>query len=209
MEYRMKNRDILWILLTIILLFVFYLIFDLRKDSLAYINDTGRLLDGHVALDIFLGYGGCTDFLKWWEISLGISPNTDFTLYMGVLTLPLIILGSIFSNNPYKPPFLLGAVFFLMFSHATPVSVWAYHYWPLMKFYRHIGFIAPLIKLYFCFLAGFGFEQLFDSQKFGNSKAVFYKSIFCGLLLTMNCIFLFFFILHPDRLLSCWLESLL
>ena len=198
-DIKLQKNDIVWIVLTIVLFLILFLIVSLFKDPLMYINDSTRLPNGQASLTNFLFYGGNTGFAKLWELILGVSPNLDYTFYMGVLSLPLVALGACFGKNPHKKPFLIGAFFFLMFSSATSISMSAYYCWPLMKYYRHIGFIAPLIKLYLSFLAGFGFEQLFDLNQKGDQKKVFYKCIFSGLFLFIICLFLWYLLLKVGR----------
>ncbi len=200
-DFKIRRSDLIWIMLTICWMLIFPLILFIGKDPLMVINAPDRLLDGHVSLKVFLSYGQQTNFVKWWELCLGVSPNLDYTLYIGVLSLPLIVLGAFFGKNAYKRPFLWGTVFFLLFSCPSIVAKLAYYGWPFMKFYRHIGFIAPLIKLYLCFLAGFGFEQLFDKEQEQGAKSAFYKSLFCALFLLILMVFLDYLLMYPLRIL--------
>ncbi len=195
---RIAKKDFLWLAGIFAIGILLVVIASLVRDPLMHMNTVGRQLDGNNSLEIFLKYAGRTDLLKWWELFLGMSPQLDYTVYMGLLSLPLIVIGCTYSKNPYKYPILFGAVFFILFACATPVSLVSYYIWPLMKLFRHIGLIAPLIKLYLCFLAGFGFEQLFDSAKAGNSKSVFQKSIIGCIILLLNGLFLCQLIKNPQ-----------
>jgi len=199
-NFKINKSDLIWVFLILILLSIFCLVLSLAKDPLMHVNAPYRQPDGSVDLMTFLQYGGQTNYTKWMELVIGISPNRDYTLYMGVLSLPLIFLGVFLSKNSNRWPLIVSAGFFLMFSQATVISVWAYDAWPLMKFYRHIGYISPLIKLYWCFLAGFGFEQLFDHQRIENPRSVLYKSLFSGFFLLIIVIFLDYLALKPERI---------
>lgn len=114
---------------------------------------------GRVPLWLFLVYGGNTDMSKWLEALVGVSPIHDYGLYFGLLSLALIA-GAFFSKNKYAG--VIAAVFLvlLLFSGGTAVSVLLYYAWPLMKSYRHLALISSLVKVFACFLAGFGLEVL-------------------------------------------------
>ncbi|MBF0521801.1 MAG: hypothetical protein HQL24_01970 [Candidatus Omnitrophica bacterium] len=122
----------------------------------------GRQQDGSVSLQTFLTYGGNSGLRLWKELFFGFSPAIDHTVFIGFLSLPLMLIGIFLSNDKKKMLPLLGTgIVFLLFSLSTFVSVFFYYVWPLMKFYRHLALSAPFIKLCLCFLAGFGFETLF------------------------------------------------
>jgi len=188
-NFKMRGADIVWIIGMVFVLALMAQIFILEHDPLLSIHSPNRPADGHIPLDIFLMYGGGIGLFKWWELFLGISQGWDNTVYLGLLAVPLIFIG-IASKNKNKYPFLIGAAFFLLFSLATPVTVLAYYFWPLMTYFRHIGLVTPLIKFYLCFLAGFGFEELFDIDKSKQAKEVLYKSLFSAVLLYLNGLFL-------------------
>jgi|GEM_PF-6100652 len=196
--FKITVKDLGWIILTLLVGFVLAAIYFLGHDPLIFWHSSGREAGGISSLNAFLYYGRGADLNKWWELLLGMSPQLDYTLYMGLLSLPLVVLGALLGKNNNKYPFVLGAIFFLFFSLATPVSVAGYYLWPLMKFYRHISYVAPLIKLYMCFIAGFGFEQLFFHEKNQDSKAILYKSLLAVFLLSCNGLFLCAMVINPQ-----------
>ena len=51
-----------------------------------HVNAPNRQPDGSVGLVTFMNYGGQVSYKKWMELFIGISPNRDYTLYMGVLS---------------------------------------------------------------------------------------------------------------------------
>lgn len=156
------------------------------KDTAMLNLDAGRSLDSSVPLNVFLTYGGNMDFRKWQELFLRLSPSLDFTLYMGFLALPLILFGLFYSRSRIKYPLSLTALILLFFSMGTWVSVFFYHAWPTMKFYRHLGLIAPVIKLFLLFLAGFGFEKLFiHRETWQGQRKVSYACLLAGCLLLL------------------------
>jgi len=120
-----------------------------------------RNLDGSTMLDGFLNYGGDYNVRAWWELLLGISPCLDYNLYIGIICVPFILLGLIFNLNKNNIHFLLTAIFFLLFSMGTLISVALYYCWPMMNYFRHLMTVSPIISVFLCFLAGFGLDAVF------------------------------------------------
>ena len=144
--------------LVIIPFIALYLYLKFGIDQIA--NYSLRNPDGSTTLDVFLSYGGKFKWQSWLELCLGLSPCPDYNLYFGVLSVPFIITGLIFNLNRKNAHFLLTTIFLLLFSMGTFVSVFLYFCWPMMKYYRHLVLVFPLIKILLCFLAGFGFDAL-------------------------------------------------
>ncbi len=121
----------------------------------------GATQGGQIALDAFLTYAGNMDFLKWQELFAGVSPATDYTLFIGFVSLPLFLMGFLYQFNRKNVHFTIITLILLCFSMATVVSTLFYYIWPLMKYYRHLALVTPLIKIFLCFIVGFGFEDVF------------------------------------------------
>jgi hypothetical protein len=157
-----------------------------RDPAMVNLN-FGRSLDSSVPLNIFLTYAGNMDFHKWQELILRRSPSLDFTIYMGFIALPLVLIGLFYHQNRIKFPLVLVSLLLLFFSMGTWVSVFFYYAWPMMKFYRHLSLIVPLIKLFLIFLAGFGFEKLFILRETWQGKRdVSYICLLSGALLLVT-----------------------
>ncbi|MEW6076915.1 MAG: hypothetical protein AB1724_03800 [Thermodesulfobacteriota bacterium] len=124
------------------------------------INYTFRSTDGTSSQDVFLTYGGKPVWRTWLELVLGVSPGLDYTLYIGMIGMPLILSGILLNFTRKSIHILLTAIILLLFSTGTVVSVLFYHYWPMMEYFRHLALIAPLIKVLLCFVAGSGFEAI-------------------------------------------------
>lgn len=119
----------------------------------------GRSLNSTTDLKGFLQYGANNEAKKWLELAAGISPSEDYTLYMGILALPLMLLGLLRMKRPFAHvPCII--VFCILLSSASPLATLCYHLWPLMKYYRHLSLISSLTKLFLCFLAGYGMDAL-------------------------------------------------
>lgn len=119
----------------------------------------GRHSDGRIDLEGFLTYGGHLDLDKWIDLVLNISPWLDFTVYAGILIAPLAIAGLLTDRR--RAHFALMTGMLLLFTIGSIVSVLAFYAWPGMQFFRHIGLVAPVVKVFLCFVAGAGFERLF------------------------------------------------
>ncbi len=127
-------------------------------------NYTFRSPDGSSSLDVFFTYGGEPTWKSWLEMLLGVSPGLDYTLYIGIIGVPLIILGLFFNLRRKNIHFLFTIIVLLLFSAGTFVSVFFYYCWPMMTYFRHLMLTATVIKLLFCFQAGFGFDALIDAS---------------------------------------------
>jgi hypothetical protein len=123
-----------------------------------------RNMDGTTTLDGFLTYGRIFTWRAWLELILGISPFLDYNLYIGILCVPFILLGLILNLNKQNSHFLLTVIILLLFSMGNIVSVFFYYSWPMMKFFRHLALVSPIIKVLLCFLAGLGFDAVFFNK---------------------------------------------
>jgi len=150
--------------LCILLMFAAYtLTVTIGTNQLVNYNPL-RNTDVTTTLDGFLKYGQIFTWQAWLELILRISPFMDYTLYIGLLCVPFILCGFISNTNRQNIHFLLTMVILFLFSMGTFVSVFFYHAWPMMKYFRHLALVSPLVKDFLCFLAGFGFDAVFFNQ---------------------------------------------
>ena len=137
-----------------------------------FTNGTGDLVnynasrnaDGTTTLPVFLTYGGSTDVAKWIDMVLNLSPWMDFTLYSGILILPLTLVAVLVVDR-HRVHFLLVTLVLLLFTLGTPVSSALFYTWPGMKFFRHIGLVSPLVRVGLCFAAGVAFEAIVAGER--------------------------------------------
>jgi len=151
---------VLTVSINLVLFIALYVAMNSGTDQIQVAN-LMRNADGSVGLDVFLTYGGNFSWKTWLEMILGVSPAVDYNLYIGIVCVPLILAGIVFNSNKSNMHFLLTAVILLLFSAGTFVSVIFYYCWPMMKYFRHLVLVTPIIKILLCFLAGFGFEAVF------------------------------------------------
>ena len=138
---------------------VYYLL-KVQTDFILNYN-IGRSIDTTVPLPVFLSYGGEITNSKWLEVLSGVSPSLDNTLYFGLLSVPLAIFGFFFYIRRDLIHIHLLILFLLFFCSGGLVSSMSYYGWPFMKYYRHIGLLSSITRIFLCFLTGFGFEFLF------------------------------------------------
>ncbi len=164
-----------------------YALLKIGKDPNITSYDIGRNPDSTVGLTTFLTYGRWPSLWNWIELILRISPGLDYTLYIGILSLPLIYAGIITCVVQRRNlHFIYLIIVLLFFSAGTFVSVFFYYNWPLMKFYRHLSLMTPIIKLFFCFLAAFGFEAIFINRFFKENHKFFISLFFIIVLLMLG-----------------------
>ena len=165
-------------------------------DQIAAYN-VMRNQEGKTTLEGFLTYGGHLNWNAWLEMIMGVSPFLDYTLYIGILGVPFIIMALIFNLNKQNVHFLLTIIVLLLFSMGTFISVAFYYSWPMMKFYRHLMLVAPVVKVFLCFLAGFGFDVFFSEKTNSRNKLVM-KTALAAIFILMLCITLFLYILSNN-----------
>ena len=155
---------------TAILLLLFIALYTAMKYGTESITSYNfRNPDGASSLTNFLNYGGKLHWQTWVELFSGISPALDYTLYTGIVFIPLILFGLIFNTRRKNAHFILTLIVLLAFSMGTFVSIFFYYCWPLMKYFRHLALTITVIKLFLCFMAGFGFDALFFNPSSRNA----------------------------------------
>jgi hypothetical protein len=136
----------------------------LARDPSTVSGSFMRNVDGSVSLAGFLQYAANTNLAKWNELILRVSPALDFTLYMGMFALPCVLAALIFSRRCEARVWAWLTLVVFLLSIGSFLAVVLYFFWPLMKFYRHLCLLSPVVKLGLCFLAGFGFEAIFSEE---------------------------------------------
>ena len=128
------------------------------KDIINY--SRGRDYNSMVSINNFLTYGGHLGYAKWKECISGVSLDLDRNLYMGLAALPLIVWGFLFSLKRNFMHIVILIIILLDMSAGGVTAYIAYKLWPIMPFYRHLGLISVVAKLFLCLLAAYGFESL-------------------------------------------------
>ena len=139
------------------------LIYPQSAVTMAF-DHPGRGSDGNVAsLTSFLTYGGLNTFWKYWDLLGRFANNMDITLYTGVLVVPFAAVAVVFVRSRRAAVFGLTALVLAMFSANTLVTALFYYAFPLGRLFRHIGLVAPMVKIFLIFYAGFGIDRAWHS----------------------------------------------
>jgi len=123
-------------------------------------ENIGRGQTGAVgSISEFLTYGGYIGLGKYMELISRYSNNNDTTIYATLLVVPfaLVTLWRVRSRAAYG--YGITALVLALFSAGTLVAVGFYYLFPLGNYFRHIGHVAPLAKMFLVFYAGFGFRE--------------------------------------------------
>ncbi len=142
-----------------LLLFLAFLLLTAGMGEMRYYTFGRSVADATTRIQTFLTYGKNQDLFKWSELLARFSPSIDFTLYSGMLFVPMLLL-SLGGLNRRSLHWIVFLALLLDFSTGGVTAVVAYHAWPMMHYYRHVGLVSPMIKVFLCFVAGFGFERL-------------------------------------------------
>ncbi len=116
-----------------------------------------------VPLDVFLTYQGQIDLRKF--MMLFFSGQTDtFTLYVGLLPL-IFVVYSIWNVRSNKLIIFEAIAAFLILFSVSDISFvarTAYHLFPPLHYFRYIGHIGCMIRLFLFLIAGFGLEHFLN-----------------------------------------------
>lgn len=127
---------------------------------------TGRNPDGTVGLDSFLTYAATVNPMRYLDLLLGISPSMDYTLYAGVGVPVLAFVALVLRPSKQVLHLLVCAVLVLMFSagYLSLVGPMAYEALLPLRFFRYLGFVAPLVKLFLILISGFAIDALLQGR---------------------------------------------
>ncbi|MBI4859343.1 MAG: hypothetical protein HY815_03665 [Candidatus Riflebacteria bacterium] len=158
--------DIFWVAAIGASLWVFYVLVAGDTADVVFASFYGRLPSGATQIDLFLTYGGRTDPFRWADILVGLSPNLDFSLYCGMLTLAFAALALFCAPDRTTVRLFLCAALLFLFSVGpwSVVAMLGYYLVPWMAYYRHVCLAAPTVKLFIILLAGKGLETALKSR---------------------------------------------
>lgn len=162
-------------LLTGGLLIALYLSVDLGTDTMYKIY-RGRTETGSVAFNYFLSYGKLTNLERWLDLFSRSSFLIDNTLYAG-FAIPLLSFFGIF-NRPTRMARVIYwvMIFLFLFTLSQPIVYMygIYKFIPKMDYFRHVGYIAPLVKVIMIFSAGFAFESFLTRVRLSRNIRVLF-----------------------------------
>ncbi len=171
-------------------------------DNQVIFNFPHRNANGQVSIHQFLVYSMNTGgIFRWMELLLGFSWHREYTLYFGLLPILCIFLGIFCNFNKKSAPITILVLILFNISVGSILAAAFYHTWPLMKYYRHLSYVNPIIKLFLCLLAGFGLDVLFKKdQNRHNALQVKLAYIFISFLILGAAKYLFYVSQNPVQL---------
>ncbi|MEM7184419.1 MAG: hypothetical protein AAF518_26210 [Spirochaetota bacterium] len=150
-------------------LFIYKYIMSLGVEKILLLN-SGRDSTGYVSLHTFLTYGGSIGYEKFLGLFSGYDVNIDNSMYLGYITSFFLIvklfftIRNIFNKNYRKERvtlfFLTFLIVLISLSTGGLIASIAYHTWPTMKLYRHIGLISSFIKFVLIFFSALGVQEI-------------------------------------------------
>ena len=129
-----------------------------------------------VSLEEFLGYAsfniGFSKFIGLVNLTKLILIN-DVTVHTGLLSLGFAAYALIFVRKAALYAFLgvVTLLTLLSLGPMTPVAEFLYYYFPMMKYFRHIGHTVGNFKLFIPLMAGFGLDHLISRFDASELKA--------------------------------------
>ena len=160
-----KLRHLLAIIIPCILLLIIFLF---MKHGIADIvsHNSKRTADWQVSnLRDFLNYGENINLSKYLELVFRGTNNLDNTVYAGLLIMPFALLTFLRVRSRLSYAFGTTALIMVLFSAGIIIPLIFYYTFPLAKYYRHIGLVTPLAKLFIVFYAAFGFDRFWQALK--------------------------------------------
>lgn len=150
----------------------------------------GRNPDGSAPLGTFLTYGGNLSPVKFLDLLVASSLAYDFTMYCGAFTVAFAIMAVLFHPGKKTAHLVIvpGILVFFTMGVLGGIAYFAYPFFPMMKYFRHVALAAPLVRLWVILLAGVGADAFFDGRSLkaslqeGLAKAFVFIGIVLGLL---------------------------
>jgi hypothetical protein len=155
------------------------------------VTSPGRTASGSISYETFLHYERDPQLATLSGFFTGITLHHDLTTYGGALLLPLVVIGLVFGTARHQLPLVVATagVFLFYLAEASFLAPLLYHV-PGISLYRHIPYVAPHIKLFLIFLAGFGFDEVLDAARSTGDGARKRLRLFAALVLVVFVVYL-------------------
>ncbi len=186
-------------------LFILYkYVTECGAGEIAYHN-VDRDKTGIVPLTTFLTYGGLTNYSKYIELLSGIIKSPDNSLYLGGLTICLCFLQIVYlfkkiDTDKVVLAFLVTSLLMISFSAGGLVAVLAYFSWPLMKFFRHVGLVGPIIKILAIFIGGFAVDRFLSFIRCTDPHYMTMSLKYAGAFFVVVLSVKLFYLLYPETI---------
>ncbi|MEA5471671.1 hypothetical protein VB714_22550 [Spirulina sp. 06S082] len=161
-----------------------------------------------VPLSEFLTYGGSTSILRYLEFIWGIG-FSEAVIYVGLIPIVFLIYSVLFVRNTifYSSLICLLAILAVGLGRQGLIAPIIYHL-PLLSYYRHIGLLVPVAKIFLLLCASLGIDHFFESLSTKKRKKNQKTLITCSIIIVFlsSLYFLFednpFFLNFPSHALN-------
>jgi hypothetical protein len=149
----------LFAIVVLISIVLFYISIHSFDYTMAYTE--GRNPDFSVSIRNYLSWGVSNrNIINLFSFLTPIPPSIDYYLYLSPTIILFLIIGML---QPYRSPQMIAliATATLLLLVSVPnigVASVLYHIFPLMKFFRHLEHIRPLVKFLLIIAAGYGLD---------------------------------------------------
>jgi len=127
------------------------------------------------SLNTFLSYARFPNHLDFFDLFTPVLYVMDYAIYTGLLTLCFLIFSFVGRRPPVYWMSLITLIILVLFSlgDRTPIAGFFYYYYPVMKYYRHVGYVIIFWIIFAPILAGFGLDYWIG--KFPQKESKFVK----------------------------------
>ena len=181
-----------------ILIAVCYLSIALEALDFSFLASMGRDANTKkVPLNVFLTYGGTTSILRYLEFIWGIG-FSEALLYVGLIPIVFFVYSIIFVSKKifYTSLICLTIILAVGLGKQGLIAPIIYHL-PLFSYYRHIGLLVTIAKIFLLLCASLGIDHFFESLLNTKQKNTHKTLIVCSLIVVFLSSLYFFFESHP------------
>ena len=185
----------LWILFLVLTILYAWFMFSIKKD---YGMDIWQRdpVSGAVTLDSFQRHAGNPNLDELLHSLFFANPMTlkvgnwdDNSVYFGLLPILLLCYAIRYARSKLFNVMLIIAAVLLTFTLGGVLSTFIYHV-PLMAYFRHVGLLCSLLKIFLILIAGYGFDTFCSST---NKKQLMGLMVMAVIILFLPDLF------YPDH----------
>lgn len=159
---------------------------------------------------VFLESGSPFSFRVFVEGIFGIFRQSDYPVYVGILSLALVVYACLRVRNGLFFLSIGVLAFLVLFAGGKRyfVAQVLYDFFPPIRYFRYVDRIGQLFRFWIVIMAGFGFDKLLSDLegREADNKRFFGEIYFplCGFLMTGAAFFCFWKGLNIGRMESAW-----
>lgn len=160
---RPTRHDLALLALAVSPLYFGYTILATGTDWIANYNP-GRHFDGSTSFDTFWTYGGSVNAETLKSVLLAADSKLDIDVYLGWVIGFFAILGLLCSQHKHYRVLVFTSVCLSLFAIGQPTILMQliYNLIPSMHYFRHAAHTIVFVKVFVCFIAALGVDELFS-----------------------------------------------